>query len=367
MQEILPVFCLSLILAYCSQKNIFNININKTIKLDGAFIALVITLSVFCGLRIDYNDTHLYVYQFKHAVTLNEYISTSPGFFDNPLFYSFQSFFSNNVINNAHVYLLTISFFVNFSILRFIKRYSDNFLLSIVIFFAIGLYYDFMGAMKQTIAIAVLTYAINAFINKKLLRYLVLVIVATLIHSYAIFFLILPLLKNRPWTINTYITVFMVIALLLTFESTLNMIMSAAEDAGKNLAEEEMKDNIGINPFRLMVFAIPPLLTFIFQERLNPLYDRTKSTLMNMGIFSFLIMCMGIFTAANMFGRCAGYFELGSIILLPWIIDQIFDKESVRFASVIVGLCYFGFFIVESQGFDNNYASIGIGQFFMSL
>ena len=367
MLEILPLFCLSLFLAYCSQKNNFILKINENIKIDLAFVFLVIALSVFAGLRTNYNDTWLYKLNFKNAVPLSEYLATDPGFFDNPFFYGFQCFFRHNISNNFNLFCMLVSFFIIFSILRLIKKYSKNFVLSMTIFFALALYYDILGAMKQTIAIAILTYAVDALIKKKTLLYLCIVILATLFHSYAIFYLILIIFINRPWSVTTYITVFAIAVLLLTFESTLDMIMSAAEDAGKNLAEEEMKDNNGISPFRLIVFAIPPILTLLFQDNLNPLYDRSKCILVNMSIISFLIMSLGIFTAANMFGRCAGYFLISSIIILPWIIEEIFDKESVKFASIIVGLCYVGFFYMESLGFDAEYTAMGLGEFFLSL
>lgn len=367
MREILLPFAVSLLLAYCSQNGIFVTAFTKKRNLDLPLIALIIMLSFFCGLRIDYNDTYLYIYNFKNAISVSEYFSTAPGVFDNPLFYGFQSFFRHHISDNYHLYFLTIGTFTNASMLRFIRKHTTNFVLSVTIFFAIGLYFDTMGAMKQTIAIAILTYAVEALIKRKYLLFYIIVFIAMLFHTYAIFFVILPLFLNRPWTVITYATVIGVVVLLFSFESTLTILMSAAEETGKNLAKEELMDNIGTHPLRLAVFAVPPMLSFFFQEYLNESYDSEKKVMMNMSILSFLVMSMGIFTAANLFGRSAGYFEIGSVIILPWIIEEIFDEQSARFMSIIVGICYLGFFMYLSQGFSDAYASIGIGQFFISL
>ena len=145
------------------------------------------------------------------------------------------------------------------------------------------------------------------------------------------------------------------------------MLQSAAEETGKNLSDEELLDNNGVNLFRLAVFSIPPILSFFFQDRLNRSYDEKKSLIMNISILSFLIMCMGLFTAANLFSRGATYFEIGSIVILPWILEEIFEKKSARFVSIIAGICYLALFVFMMQGFDYNYASIGIGEFFISL
>ncbi len=367
MQEILPLFCISLVLAYCSQKRLFVINITQGKQFDLAFTVLVLALTFFCGLRVNYNDTYLYLKSFTNAPTVSEYLNGDVGFFDNPLFYLYQSFFRHSISDNRNLYLMTIALFTIYSLLRFIKKHSVNLTLSVVMFFSVSLYYDCLGAMKQMLAIAILTYAVEALFKNKYTLYLVLVILATLFHAYAIFFLVLLLFTNRPWTVFTYVVILGILLLLLTFDNTIEMIMSAADETGKNLAEEELMDNIGINPFRLLVFAIPGLLSFVFQERLNVYYDRTKNIITNMSILSFLVMLMGIFTAANLFGRCAGYFAIGSVIILPWIIQQIFAKESISLVSIIVGICYFGFFIFLSDGFDASYKAIGIGEFFMSL
>lgn len=367
MSEILPIFLISICLAYCSQKGFFVTQITENKKFDIPLTALIIMLSFFCGLRTDFNDTYLYVKLFKTAVPLSEYLETLPEWSDNPLFYGFQSYFRNDISENYHLYLLVISFFTVTSFVLFIKRHSTNFTLSIVIFFSIELFTDTMGMMKQCIAMAILTYALEALFKKKYLLYFIIVLFAILWHTYAIFFIILPFFQRKPWTLFTYVAIIVVIISLLSFESTLTMLQNAAEETGKNLAEEELLDNNGVNIFRLAVFAIPPLLSFIFQNQTSNNYNVEKSVLMNMSILSFLIMSMGIFTAANLFSRCATYFEIGSIVILPWLLENIFDKKSLKSVLLFVGICYMALFAFMTTGFDNSYASIGIGQFFIGL
>ena len=367
MTEILPILFLCIILAYCSQNRLFCVRLSEEKTFDVPLTIMIIVLCLFCGLRINYNDTYLYIWSFKNAVPLSEFLKTQPEITENPFFYALECIYRNNISDNLHLYLLSISVFTNTSLILFIRKFTTNFTLSITIYFSIGLYYDTLGAMKQTLAIAILTYALRALFKKKYALFYIIVILAMLFHTYAIFFAILPLFTRKPWTLFTYVTIVSVIVLLLSFQSTLEFIMSAAENTGKHINSDELLDNLGINPFRLAVFGVPTILSFIFQTQLEDKYTHEKSILMNMSIISFLIMFMGIFTAANLFGRCSGYFELGSIIMLPWILDKIFDERSVQLASVIVVLSYLTFFYFLSQGFDAEYAYITFSQFIQTL
>lgn len=367
MIKLLILFGVSLCLAYCSQNGILVFSITEKRKLDLPLVLMVILLTLFCGLRTHYNDTALYIAMYESAETLEEYLTSSAELTENPLFYSLQSFFRHSISPNANVFLLFVALFSIGSTLRFIRKYSDNFIFSVLLFFALGLYVSHLAAMKQCLAIAVLTYAVEALFNKKYVRYFLLLFIAMLFHTYAIFFIVLPLFTHKPWTIMTYITVGSVIFALLSFESVITSFLSAADSVGKYVSEEMVLDKGGINPFRLMVFAVPPLLAFVFQEYLDDFYDRPRNILMNMSILSFLILSLGLFNAANLFGRSAIYFELGTIVILPGILKEIFEKNTARFISVIASICYFGFFAYSIIGFDDEYRAIGLFDFVIDV
>lgn len=367
MIKLLILFGVSMCLAYCSQNKILVFPLTQKHKLDIPFILLVIILSLFCGLRTDYNDTYLYISSFNSCKTLKAYLDSSPSLTENPLFYAYQCFFRYSISSNANAFLLSIAFFSLASTLRFIRKYSENFVFSTLLFFSLGLYVFHLAAMKQCIAIAILTYAIDALVDKKYIKYFILVFIAILFHTYAIFFVILPIFTHKPWSIMTYVTISGVIVVLLSFQSFITSFLSAAESTGKNLSPETVIDNVGINPFRLMVFAVPPILSFVFQEYLSDFYDRKNNIIMNMSILSFLIMSLGIFSSANLFGRSAIYFELGSIIILPSIIKCIFEKKTSKFISVLASLGYIGFFAYSVIGFASEYKAIGLLEFLQDI
>lgn len=367
MIKLMILLGVSMILAYCSQNGILVVPLTQKRKLDIPLIVMVIMLTILVGLRTQYDDTQNYASTFVDCPTVSKYLDSDPDFFSNPLFYIVQSYFRHNVMNNYHLFFFVIAIFTLTCILWFIRKYSSNFPFSMLIFFSIGMILVPMSAMKQGLAIAVAVIAIDQLLKGHYIRFYLILTIAVLFHAYAILLVVLPLFIGRPWTIFTYVTIGAVVFVLLTFESTITSFLSVADDMGKNLDEEALFETQGINLFRLAVFAVPPILSFLFQELLNPTYNKNRQLMMNMSILSFLIMSMGIFSAANLFGRSAVYFEIGTILILPWVINEMFDKESHNVAYVMVGGCYLAFFAYMVKDFSYAYRSIGIIEFVRTL
>lgn len=367
MKDLLILLGISLVLAYCSERSLLTYRITKRCRVDIPLIVMVIMLSMYCGLRTAFNDTEVYIKGFQTAPTLAEFWAEDPHILGNPLYYGFQSFFRHYISDNYHLFLLLIAFYSVTSFVIFIRKYSENFVFSILLFFALGLYVSNFASMKQCIAMATLTYAIPKLLEKKYVQYYIIVLVATLWHSYALMFAILPIFTRKPWTTVTYLTIAAVIAVLLTFETTISEFLEYAEDLGKDISETEVFETDGINVFRLAVFGVPPLLSFIFQSRLKRGMVRDENVMVNMSILSFLIMCLGLASAGNLFGRSAIYFEIGTIVILPWIVRKLFTKKSAELVFGIAALSYIAFFMYDIRNFSSGYRAITFMEFIMTL
>ena len=86
-----------------------------------------------------------------------------------------------------------------------------------------------------------------------------------------------------------------------------------------------------------------------------------------MSIISFMFMLLASIDGANMFGRMARYFEVGTIYMFPWIIRHLFERNSQK-AVVPAYLGAFGIFAAyQYMGFDSAYSSITLLDFLQSL
>lgn len=366
MIDLLLLVAGSLVLVYCSERQIGALRLTDKIIIDIPLTVMVVWICFVCGLRTNYNDTSGYIMSFQSAEPVASIIGDLE-LLGNPAHHLFMSFFKYHISANYHVYFLVIAFFNIISMIRLIRRHSDDFTFSMLLFFTLGLYVFNFAALKQSIAMAILNFAIEKLLKKKYLQFYLIVLLAALFHTYAVMFVILPLFTNEPWTKITYLTIGAVVVLLFAFEPVLTQVLEYADEVGKNITASHVFGTNSINLFRLAVFAVPPGLSFVFQGRLRNKMSPAMCLMVNMSILSFLVMCLGINSAGNLFGRSAIYFEIGSVIALPWIINELFDRRSASVVKIIAFACYFAFFAYDIQGFNSTYRAITFTQFLETL
>ena len=370
MLKILPILAVALLLAYLSEqytKQCETAGICYRRQDDRAYILLIVVLTLFAGLRTSYNDTYAYMRGFRNASDLMTLLSSPEDLhiLRNPLFSLCEGMLKMFTDDPQWLILLSAAF-TQICFIRFIKRYSKDFLFSIFIYFTLGTFVFTLAAIKQVLAMAVLTLAVPCLEEKKWIKFFVLVFVATPLHTYAMAFVVLPLLQTRPWKLFTFVFLGVVAMILVNFETAITAFMDQANDLGKDLAEYEVFDDATINVFRLAVYAVPPILSLLFQKWVMHNNNDADNTLIHMSIMSLAFMILGTQSGANMFGRMGNYFEMGTICCLPQMIKKTFDQRSYRLITVIACACFLGFFIYANAiklVFDQNYAMVNIFEF----
>lgn len=330
-------------------------------KLDIFCFFLIFALSMFAGLRVDYNDTAAYIRGFRNAVPPREFLADPENLdlLHNPLFYFFQSWM-RTLTGNAQVFLMVNSIFVEFSMVRFLKRYSRNFSFSVYLFMTYGTFVFTLAAIKQVMAMAILTYAFPALENKKWLRYYLLVFIAMLFHTYAIAYAILPLFRLKPWSWFTYVFAAALILVMLNFQDTISGFLDFADEQGKTIAEYEVFDDHGVNIFRVLVYAVTPAISFIYQKNLFTHSGPRECVLTHMSIISLAFMILGTVEGANMFARMAMYFEMGTLVCLPGMLKKCFHGKRYQLVSLVAILCFFAYFVYANLDFGYGYKMLSL-------
>ena len=357
------VIAIMCICAYLSQ---------KYEKYDFLFyIVAIVTYTLFLGLRTNYNDTKNYINSFNGAISLQAFFHNpeKTNIMHNPLFYGFTSFF-RGMTDNYHLYFMVLALFDAILMIRFLKKHSNGFFAyAVLLFWAYGLGMLGAAAVKQITAMAVLTLAFDALLERKWILFILLVLVASLIHTFAILFLILPFFRSRPWNWKTMLLILGTVIVFFAFNTIISAALDYADELGKSISEQEVFDNVSMNIFRVLVFAVPPVLFLCFRSRLNTNITTEQCVLANMSIISLMFVVLGTVNGANMFGRLASYFVLGSICTLGWIIGEVFEERS-RNVILALSVFLFGFYIwYDYRGIDSmyGYTSISLFEFFQSI
>ena len=340
--------------------------------MDAFTLIIVAWLTLFSGLRTSYNDTANYINSFRNAaMTLSEHMATSEetGLADNPLFYISQVLVKG-VVNNYHVWFLLNAFVCNYTVVKFLRHYAHSYPLAVLLYHAIGTYVMYIAAVKQSIAVAAILWAVPFALKGKWVRYYLLVCLAMLFHTHAFMLLILPLLMGKPWGKMTWAFGAAALFAMATYDSTLGAFMRYAQSIGANVAEIEVFDNHSINFLRVVVYGIPPLIALFFRQRLFEDSDRVEDLMVNMTVIGWFILSIGLVEGGNLFARMAAYFEWASAITLPWMIYKLFNRQSRKFIFGCAGALYSVYFLYEfmvSKDFGNGYASISFAEFLAEL
>lgn len=336
------------------------------------FMVIVIAwMTCFSFLRTSYNDTTNYIFFWRNAKDVKDFVADGD-LFDltgNPLSLLWESFAHSN-ISNYHIYFLPPAFLSSFAVVKLLKRYSVSPAFSMLIFFSIGTYVMYVAAMKQCFAMFFLLLSIPYAEEKKYFRFYLLVAVAILFHTHAFMFAILPLLFSKPWGKTTWIGLAAVMFAMATYDKTLGAFMNYAQSIGALVDEGELFDGHQINFLRIIVYWVPSLLALAFRGRLFKNSTRSENLFVNMSIVSSMILTLGMVQAANLFARMAAYFEVATALAIPWMIKKLFTKRSAQFVTVCAVVLYFGYFLYEfsvSKNFGSDYSAITLWQFISEL
>ena len=342
-------------------------------KKSDLFIVIVIFwLSAFSFLRTSYNDTVNYIYDFLILTDPMDVFLAENNLLDLggcPLFYFYQTLV-HEFTDSYHIFFLFPALLSSIAVVKLIKNYSVSPAFSLLIFFSIGTYIMYIAAMKQSIAVGILLFALPYALDKKYIHYYLLVTLAMLFHTHAFVFLAIPFFMGKPWGKVTWILLAAVLVSMLTYNITFGTLMNIALSWGINVVDWEVFDGHSIHPLRVVIYWIPAIMALCFRNRLFHNSSRAENLFANISIGAAFILAIGLVQGANLFARMAAYYEVAVCISLPWMIRKLFTKQSAQIVTRLATVLYFAYFVYEfgvSKNFSAEYTAITFRQFINSL
>ena len=229
------------------------------------------------------------------------------------------------------------------------RKYSSNFAMSMFLFLASSDYLQWThNGMRQFIAVCIIFAATDLLLKKRYIPYLLITLLASTIHATAL--LMVPIcfiVQGRAWNIRSLLfTIAVLIA--INFSGALSdLIVDFMSDTQYSGEVDQFLATEGTNIRRVFVFAIPPVLALIFRRYLNaahtPILDlSTNMSIISMGAYIISAVTSGIFV-----GRIPIYFSLYNYILLPWLVENVFDKKSHKLVYAALIACYMYFYYYQ--------------------
>lgn len=359
------------VLAYLSERNNQKIAGTDNVRKERIFsFILICWMILFSGLRTFYNDTHTYLKSFRESAFFPDILKNfNWDLGNNPGFKILTAIF-RTYTDNGNTYLLFASVVSLGISMGFVHKYTTNYPVSVFLFFTLGYFLFTMAAVKQTIAISIGLLAILAFFRGKKILYVVLILFASLFHTYILMYFIVPILfKMVPWKKGTYILIACTIVAAFAFNFLLGTIMNVTDFFGEGYSADAFVGE-GINIFRVLVYFVPVVLSFIVRDDIQKKNSKEFNLFINFAIVCAMIMFVGLFGNANMFARLAMYFEVPIYVVLPWLIYKVGERIRFTFFTFFAGVfysMYFYYMTVLSKPFDEIFKYLTIGEYLRTI
>lgn len=335
----------------------YNSNISKSQK-DKIFMAFCCTFVVlFIGLRSRYIgsvDTNTYVTMFENirgirltTLLLNNDISSSNFIYSEGSFYIF-SWILAQVFENGQAFILITTAIITLGVTNFIGKHSENLTFSWIAYICLGLMTFNMNGMRQAIAMSICLFAYDFAKQKKLIKFLLVVLLAFTFHKTSFVFLIVyPLANYKPTFAKNTLLGICGVAFLAQSQR-----LAAIYDnlVGGDYAEHVAFESGGFVNVAIYIIIIA-ISIFVSMKREEK--DKDISSFIVFLVVGF-IFYISRYLTIQIFERMSYYFNYFSLLLFPKM-EKAFEKRSRLFyeiMAVVLSLLLF-LYRIRSGAFAN--------------
>lgn len=248
----------------------------------------------------------------------------------NDLFFLFTKFYCEYISDDYQLYVSLIAVFVTVCFGRMVYRYSPNPLQSILYHFGL-LYFTFhFSAFKQSIAMAILMLAFDQVIERKPVKFFLLVLIAGQFHFPALVFLPAYWIPNIKLGRSFIIVISVLLVITYVFR---NQILYFMNSLYREEAEEVDLSDVQFLRTKALIMVVIVVVSAVFRVPTGE--DRLYETLL---VFMGVAIVFQTFCGYdNTFERLADYYFQFSVIFLPMVFDKHAERKSLlswRFMEV---------------------------------
>lgn len=313
-------------------------------KLYLIICGIIITLVI--GLRhytVGTRDTSNYCSLFEGALSflnLRSFLSYHKvfenGFFLSECIFYIFTYFIAKVFSNAQIFILITTAVITFSVMRFIYRHSKNVMLSTVMYICLGLMTFNMNGMRQALAMAICLFAYDFADKKKIIPFLLITLLAMLVHRTAIFFLLVYLIARLKGNYVSLALFTIAVVLFMLFADSIVSVFDNVTE--KNYSDAGSFDSGGY--VTIVIYGLVLVFSLFFG------WGNRNEGGFNLPFFLTILglaLYCGRYTSVQIYERMSYYFFYAVILLLPRSMQGIKSKENLVITITVTALSLFLF------------------------
>lgn len=308
-------------------------------------------LIVLAGVRSGMADTYAYIQNFKDLPNnFAEMYKIVSSYQKSSGFYLFAGFIKCFISENYHIWLFMIATINGICVAFTLKKYSSDFATSALLFILTCYFTWMFNGLKQFFAATVMFAATGLILKKKFIPYMILILFMSTFHNSVLIFIpVYFIVQGEAWNRRTILFILLTIMVMVFAHQFTSLFNDVIENTSYNDTVQLLSDtDNGTNIIRILVESVPTIIAFIYRKKIKEISTSTIDLCINMSIMGTGIYIISkILSSGVMIGRLPIYFTMYNLILLPWMIQNLFDKDIKKLIYYIMILCYFVFFYYQ--------------------
>lgn len=305
----------------------------KSLNRKAVFVPFL-SLAFFCSLRSHLvgTDTGAYTSDYRNGLSSEYYV------FRTDIEYGFQllNYFTLKFTHNYFWLFFISSIIILFSYLFVFKKRSDNYLLSVFIFITFGFYTFYFNGLRQGLAMAIAALSVPYLIEKNIIKFLFLTIIAYFFHKSALIMLLFYILIN--WGIKLEYKIILIFMTSLLFSGMGIQYLASVND--KYSGYSEVSDHAG-GYLTIFLYFIIGIFIYCYM-RLYRNYNENFFKLFQLYFLGvvFLIPVAMLGSDASGPQRLLFYFVWPLTLLIPKVLKD-FNNILLYILFVVFSFFYF--------------------------
>lgn len=281
--------------------------------------------------NIDFGfDTKAYILKFNSLSTtsLGElWNNFSNNYGKDPFFY-FVSKIIKDLGFNDRMWLAIIAAFFCLAIFKLIYNYSADPFISVVTLISLGYFFFSLTGLRQTIALGFVVLAYKYLRDRKLVVFLILIIIGALFHSTALIFLIAYPLAYMKVGLRQIVIIGVSLFLIIVFKDKVNAFLAFfLADSERYSSFLNSNSTLSLSGFFIQFIIF--LFCLIYKKEVIKKNEK-NITYYNLLFLGILFQALSLVIAE--FFRMSMYFSIFSIILIPLVLKV----DSNKYRNVLV-------------------------------
>lgn len=307
-------------------------------------VALFVIMGFRDATKIGIDSTSSYYHQFQRITMMDwSELPKSPFKEFNIALPYLMKLISEWSGGNYQTFIIVISVFIMFSFARFVMKYSVSPVQSICYFLGLNIYVFMFSAEKQAIAMSILLFAFDAIMDKKLLRFLLLVGAAALFHYPALIFL--PAYWLAKVRTDQRYVLYLLLALAVTylFRDTILRLMLGAY-GGDDL--DVSMEGITFLRTKVLIMILIVISALVLRP---PAEEKTLYTTL-LSFMGVAIIFQTFCGYNNIFERLADYYFQFAVIFIPMVFEKPEEASDQRIGGIFATVRALGPVIFSAYG-----------------